>query len=460
MVRILESSYGYWSSSRSFLLVAAGAAIGIGNLARLPYLMGHYGGAVFVGVYLAALVLLGLPLLIAEWLFGRWTRADPVSGFTQVGQSHHVRRSLRLLGWASLAAAVGLLSYYSVIAGWSLGFAFRGASGSLAGDPEAARESFLALAQDPERALAWHTLFMVTACMIVSHGVRDGIERAARYLVPAAMAAALALTAYAALHADVAATYRWLLEPRIADLGWKGIVEALQQAFFTLALGFGAMLTLGAYLPAGAPLVRLAIGVVLIDLVFNLLVGFVLVALALSAGLQPVAGVGMLFQVLPQALPEGLAAIWVPTSFYLMLFSVTMSAATTLLEPLTRFLMERMRLTRVFAATTGAIIVWYLGLGSLLSFSRISDLQVLGRNFFEWMQFLSTTLAAPLSALLLCTVVSRLMPLEQSRAAWGPGEAGAFRSWLWALRYPARLALCVVVTDALGLLDWLAELWS
>lgn len=459
-MNIRESSYGYWTSSRSFIWVAGGAVIGIGNISRLPYLMGEHGGVIFLLVYLAALMLVGLPLLLTEWMLGRWTRDDAVSGFKRLTETANVHRAWMWLGWLPLIGALLILSYYSVIAGWSAAYAFRAAGGIITGvDAAGARAIFAALAQDPERGLSWHTIFMVMACIIVSHGVRDGMERAAMVWVPIAFVLALMICAYALVNGNSAAALIYLLTPDFTKFGWRGLLEALHLAFFTLGLGMGVMLTLGTYLPANAPLVRLGLTVILMDTVFSLIAGVAVFALIFSAGLDPAPGLALIFQLLPQALPASTSGVWIAVMFFAMLFIITLSSATTLLETVTRFVMERQRTTRAFAATSGALVIWCVGLGTLLSFSVLQDYRWLGRNFFEWAQWLSTSWLAPLSGLLICIFAARIMPRDFARAVWGERFAPGFRVWSWLLRFPARIGLIAVLLYSAGLLDWLASLW-
>lgn len=460
-MNIRESSYGYWSSSRSFLWVAAGATVGVGNVARLPYLMGEHGGVWFLGAYVLCLLLLGLPLLMSEWMLGRWMRDDPISGLRRLITTANAARPWVVIGWLSLAGAVMILSYYSVIAGWSLAYAVRAAGGVLNGlGPEQAREAFFQLAQDPERGLSWHTIFMVVACIIVVHGFRDGIERAALRMLPAAFFIAISLCIYALASGSTSEALKFLLQPEFEKFGWRGALEALHQAFFTLTLGVGAMFALGSYLPARAPLMQLALGVILIDTLFSLLAGLAIFALIFSAGVEPVRGVALLFQALPAAIPMGLGGVLVGVSLYVMLFLVTLTSATALLEPLTRFLMDRFRTTRVFAATSSALLIWYLGLGTLLSFGVLQDVRLLGRNFFEWMQWLTVSWFAPTCSLLICIFAARILPEELSRSAFGERGTWFYPAWRGLLRYPVRLGLIVILCYSAGLLEWAAAFWG
>lgn len=458
---IRESSYGYWSSYRGFIWAASGAAIGIGNIARLPYLAGEYGGVIFLAAYVAALVLVCWPLLMAEWMLGRWTREDLISGLGRLTGAAQVHRAWVLIGTLSLVSAVLILSYYSVIAGWSMAYAIRAAGGALSGlNADSVQSVFFTLAQDPERSLAWHTIFMVIACIVVASGVRDGIERAAAYLVPAALLLVLALFihAYTAGHGQAAIEH--MLAPSWSRFGWRGALEALHQAFFTMALGLGAMYAYGSYLPASAPLARLAVTVIALDTVFSLIAGCALYALIFAAGLDPAPGLTLLFQVFPLALSPGAGGNAVATLVYLVLFFTTLIAAVALMEPAVRYSVERLRVTRVSAAMSTAILIWFLGIGTLLSFNVWQGAEIFGRNFFDWLQWLTGRVLLPLVGLLLSVLIARILPADLMGEMWGEGYPRLRAVWQWLLRFPVRLALIVLLLYCVGLVDFLVALWS
>ena len=457
---IRESSYGYWSSHRGFLLVAGGAAIGIGNIARLPYLAGEYGGLIFLLAYFVFLGVVSWPLLVAEWMIGRWTREDLISGLGRMTETAKVSRAWMLIGVLSLVAAVLILSYYSVIAGWSVAYAFRAAGGALRElDAEGVHQVFFTLAQDPERSLAWHTIFMVVVCLVVAAGVREGIERAANYLVPAAFVFMVGVAVYAWTRGDSAAAIHHMLSPDWSRFGWRGAIEALHQAFFTMALGLGAMVAYGSYLPADAPVLRMAAGVVVLDTAFSLLAGGTLYSLIFAAGLDPAPGLTLLFQVFPLTLSQGVTE-GVAIAIYLVMFMITLIAAAALMQPAVRYLMERLRVTRVSAAITCGIVIWFLGLGTLLSFNIMQSVEMFGRNFFDWLQWLTGRLLLPTVGLLLCVFVSRILPDELLGEMWGTSAPRALAVWKWMLRFPARIALIVLLLYCVGVLDFMVGLWS
>jgi neurotransmitter:Na+ symporter, NSS family len=458
---IRESSYGYWQSYRGFVWVAAGAAIGIGNIARLPYLAGEYGGAIFLAAYFLFLAVVSWPLLAAEWMIGRWTREDLVSGLGRMSHAARAHRSWVLIGWLSLLSAVLVLSYYSVIAGWSMAYGLRAAGGALSHlDGVGVQRMFLALAQDPERSLAWHTIFMVVACVIVASGVRDGIERAARYLVPGAFMLMGGVFIYAYASGDTQSAIHHVLAPDWSRFGWRGAMEALHQAFFTLGLGLGAMVAYGSYLPANAPVLRLAAGIIVLDSLFSLIAGSALYAMIFAAGLDPAPGLTVLFQVFPLALSQLTGSAGVAAIVYSVMFLITLMAAAALMEPAVRYLLERLRITRVAAAVACAIIIWFIGLGTLLSFNIMQSVEVFGRNFFDWLQWLTGRLALPLVSLLLCVFVGRILPADVVDDMWGTGPRRGQVAWLWLLRFPVRVALIALLLYTIGFIDFLVGLWS
>lgn len=458
---IRESSYGYWSSYRGFIWAASGAAIGIGNIARLPYLAGEYGGVIFLAAYVAALALVCWPLLMSEWMLGRWTREDLISGLGRLTEAAQVHRAWVLIGTLSLISAVLILSYYSVIAGWSMAYALRAASGALSHlDGDSVQSVFFTLAQDPERSLAWHTIFMVIACIVVASGIRDGIERAAGYLVPAALVLVMGLFLYAYSAGNGQAVIAHMLAPDWSRFGWRGAMEALHQAFFTIAIGLGAMYTFGSYLPASAPLGRLAAAVIVVDTLFSLVAGCALYALIFAAGLDPAPGLTLLFQVFPLTLSPGIGGNAVATLVYLVLFCTTLIAAAALMEPAVRYAVERLRITRVSAAMSTAIVIWFLGIGTLLSFNIWQGAEIFGRNFFDWLQWITGRVLLPLIGLLLSVLIARILPADLMSEMWGEGYPRLRAVWQWLLRFPVRVALIALLLYCIGLVEFLVWLWS
>jgi neurotransmitter:Na+ symporter, NSS family len=226
-----------------------------------------------------------------------------------------------------------------------------------------------------------------------------------------------------------------------------------------MALGLGAMVAYGSYLPADAPVLRMAAGVLVLDTVFSLLAGGALYSLIFAAGLNPAPGITLLFQVFPRTLSHGVPS-GIAVAVYLVLFMITLTAAVALMEPAVRYLVERLRVTRVSAAIGCGIAIWFLGLGTLLSFNIMQSVEIFGRNFFDNLQWLTGRMLLPLVGLLLTVFVSRILPDELLGEMWGTSSPRALAAWKWMLRFPARVALMVLLVYCVGLLDFMVELWS
>ncbi|ULQ46415.1 sodium-dependent transporter [Flagellatimonas centrodinii] len=456
---IRESRFGTWQSTRAFVWVAVGACVGIGNLVRLPSLLDANGGVWFLALYGVAMLVLGLPLLVAEWALGRWMREDLVTGLRHLAEAAGARAAWAWLGGLMVGSAALILSYYSVMAGWSLGYVFRAAAGGLGGiSPAALTETFLQLAREPERGLAWHTIFMVMACIVVAHGFREGIERIALRVIPLALLTALLLLAWLVWRLPGDSLLAWLA-PSAPTAGWLVAgLRALQEAFVTLSLGVGVMITLGSYLPTRTPLVRTALAVISLDLLFSLILGGALFLMLGAASVPPARGLGLIFQSLPSALPVGVEGAIVGVAFYGLALTLTLASGVALLEPVTRYAMERWRVTRVFAATSSSVVIWAFGVLTLLSFHGDTPLRFAGVTVFEALQFMTAQVAAPVAGLLLCVFCGRIIPRELARAAYGEGRG--FAAWSFCLRYPARLGLLVLLLQALGVMEKLIGLWQ
>lgn len=448
-----------WSSPAAFVLAASAVVIGLGNVMRMPYLLTEYGGSAFLLVYLLALAMMGLPLFVGELILGRGQRSDLVSMLTnwatQAGLS-------RLWGWCGYAALIGaamVLSYYSVIAGWSLAYVPRAASGALSALGDAGmREQFLALVSDPEKGLGWHTMFMVAATICTSYGLRRGIEPITRRLLVVMVLALLALVFLAATLEGATQALTVLFVPDFSELGWQGVIKALHQAFFTLTLGTGVFMAFGAYLRNKVELWQVGLAVVVLDTLFALAGAFVVIAILGTADVALTDGLLLIFQSMPTALMQ-VTGHWFTTLFFLLVLLVALTSALGLMEPVIVWLQSRFGLTRHYAATTAGLLIWFIGLGTLLSFNIWSDITLLGRTFFEWLSLLSTRIVLPLFGALICVLIGRFLPPYLIAREWRHSLGAIFIAWRWLLRYPARIGLILVVLYAVGVFAFIKDFW-
>lgn len=450
---------GYWSSPVAFVCAAAAVVIGLGNVVRMPYLITEYGGGAFLLVYLIALLVMGLPLLVAELMLGRGARGDLVSMLMAWSERAGLGRFWSWAGYAALAGAAMVLSYYSVIAGWSLAYVPRTAAGALASlDAAGMRAQFLALVGDPEKGLGWHTMFMVVTTIFAAHGVRRGLEPALRRLLALMFLLLLVFVVFAATLDGAGSALKTLFQPHFAALGWQGVIEAIHQAFYTLTLGAGVMLAFGAYLRDDVELWHVGLAVVVLDTLFTLAAAFAVSSILATAGAPMSDGLGLAFESVPVALAQTGNA-WFAMLFFVLLLLVSLTSALGLMEPVVMWLQYRFGMSRINAATTAGLSVWFLGLGTLLSFNVLGDLTVLGRTFFDWLSMLSTSVILPLFGIAMCLFVGRFLPAQLVAQEWGGTAGNAFTAWRWLLRYPARVGLIIVMLYALGAFAFIRRFW-
>ena len=255
-----------------FVLAATGSAVGLGNIWKFPYITGEYGGGAFVLVYLLCIAVIGLPVMMVEILLGRRGRQSPINTMNTLAKEEGRSHGWVALGWMGVVAGFLILCYYSVIAGWALSYVFRTGSGAFLGvTSDGVNHIFSELVTDPERLLAWHTIFMVMTMIVVARGVKHGLEKAVRFLMPALLALLLMTVPYSMTTGHFMEGVHFLFTPGPID--GQGVLIAMGHAFFTLSLGMGAIMVYGSYLPSGVSISKMSLLIALMDTLVALLAG-------------------------------------------------------------------------------------------------------------------------------------------------------------------------------------------
>lgn len=456
---VRESIHGSWSSRWTFILAVTGATVGLGNIWTFPYTIGLRGGGAFFLVYLACLLLIGLPMMIAELVLGRRGRHSPVNTlFTLAIESGH-NPIWKYLGFICIFASLIFLSYYSVLSGWAIYFTLLSASAQFTGITSAGiKTRFFNFIQDPVYLLLFHTLFMMMTMYVVSVGVRGGLERAAKILVPALMIILLVLLVYAADSNNFGKGFEFMLHPDFSSLDWAAIFKAMEHAFFTLSLGLGVIMIYGAYLPQRVPILESSLIIVGIDTLVTLLVGLAIFPVLFAGGLQPSSGADLLFINLPLALGQLPWGAFFSTLFYLMILLAAWTSAIALLEPAVSWLMENYGFRRVKAAFVSGTFVWFLGIFTVFSFNhwqfRFSLFGHLHQNgFFDVFDQLTTKIMLPLAGILLVLFAGWFMSTDASRDELEAHE-WLYQSWLFLARFVSPSAMLLVFLYSIGVIKF------
>jgi NSS family neurotransmitter:Na+ symporter len=442
-----------WSSPRMFVLAAGGAVIGFNNFWQFPELAVRYGGGAFVAVYLLCVLLLGVPLLMAEFALGRAGKASPIATFRFLAKRVRAVSLWQLVGGMGVLAAFLILSYLSVIAGWVIAFALRAGLGVFAGlTADGLNAQFAQLVRDPEKQLFWHMLFIVMTMVVVGRGVRHGLEAVARFAVPLLLVLLLGLAAYAATTDAFAHAASVLFLPDFDKLSAGGVLAALAQAFFSLGLGAGAMLMYGAYLHADARIPRLSLYVAGIDTATSLVAALAVFALLFAANINPTSGPSLVFQAIPLAfdvLPFGRVML---TLFYVLLIVVAWTSACALAEPTMVWLSERFGMSLRRSTILCGFGAWILGVACLLSFNAwaypFTFFGAVKRfGFFDTLQVATAQVLLPLAGLLTAVFTGWVLSRDMLRAALPLRPAGLYFLWRWLLRWAIPAMLLIVLLN-------------
>ena len=442
--------HGMWSSRLAFILAATGSAVGLGNIWRFPYLASDNGGGAFVLVYLGCIFFVGLPVLIAEILIGRHGRRSPITTLTAITRETGAARGWIGIGWIGIVAGVLILSFYSVVGGWTLRYAWLYLAQLFGGpaitDPPAVFGGMLA---DPVGLAFWHALFMGVTVGVVALGVEKGLERAVRFLMPALFLTLLLLVLYGATTGHLGQAASWLFKPDWSKVDAGVFVAAMGQAFFTLSLGMCAMMTYGAYLPANVSIPRTVAIVAVCDTTVALMAGLAIFPIVIGFGISPEGGgPGLIFTSLPLAFEAMTGGIVYGLAFFALLFVAAWTSSISLLEPATAYLVERGR-SRKGAAIMMALLCWALGLLTVFSFNLLSHVRLLDRDLMGMIELIANDIMLPVGGLLIALFAGWVLKDGILREQLAGIPAWGFTLWRWLLRLLCPLLVAAVLINAL-----------
>lgn len=439
-----KSIHGQWSSRWAFILAATGSAVGLGNIWKFPYIAGEYGGGAFVLVYLGCIALVGVPIMAAEIMLGRRGRQSPINTMRTLAEEGDHSPHWQWLGWAGVITGFLILSFYAVIAGWALAYVFRLGGGILTGaDATRVAQTFSELTGDGERVLAWYTIFLVMTLIVVSRGVRNGLEQAVKFLMPALFVLLLILVGYAMNEGAFLRGVHFLFDPDFSKLDAEGVLVAMGHAFFTLSLGMGAIMVYGSYLSDRASILKTTFAIAGMDTLVALLAGLAIFPIVFAHGLEPGSGPGLLFQTLPIAFSEMPWGGFFGMLFFILVVFAAWTSSISLIEPAVTWLVENHGMSRVKAATGVGLAVWFFGLGSVLSFNLWGDAKFLMGTWFDNIDFLTANILLPLGGLFIALFAGWMMPRAASQDELGH-DGAAYALWRFVLRYITPLGVLTV----------------
>ena len=447
----MSDNRGQWRGQWAFILAAAGAAIGLGNIWKFPYMAGDNGGGAFVVVYLLCVIAIGLPVMAAEILIGRRAQKNPVDAIRIVAHESDASTHWRHLGWWGLFGLLLVLSFYSVVGGWTLFYLYQTITGHLhhlsAQQINGVWQHFIA---SPVHMSVTHLIFMALTMCVVAMGVEKGLERASKILMPLLLLVLLALVVFAALSTGpyFMKSVHFLFDPNWHKMTATVFIDAMGHAFFTLAIGVGAMSIYGSYLPKHISIGQSIVVTALLDVVVALLAGLAIFPIIFAHHISPQGGPGLMFMSLPIAFANMSGGVVLGTLFFVLLLFAAWTSSINIAEPLVATLCERTRLNRRNAALVIGSVAWLLGLASVLSFNLWSHVQFFGQlTPFDAITDGVTNVIQPLGGIGYALFAGWVILKPHSR-----DELDFKPSWFWlwriATRYIAPVGILLIFIKA------------
>ena len=454
MQKMDRASFG---SKIGAILAAAGSAVGLGNIWRFPYEAGNHGGAAFILLYLACVFIMGMPIMIAEFTVGRRAKASTGRAFGLLANNS----KWNVIGMLGVLAGLLILGYYSVVAGWTLEYILSSVTNGFADKkPEDFVAAFQSFSQDPIRPVVWLLAFLFFTHYIVVKGVKDGIEKSSKILMPVLFILIVVLAICSMALPNANKGLEFLLKPDFSKVNADVFLGAMGQAFFSLSLGMGCLSTYASYFGSDTRLGKTALSVGVINTFVAILAGLIIFPAAFSVGIQPDAGPSLIFITLPNVFQQAFGgipflAMIFSLLFYVLLALAALTSTISLHEVVTAYLNERFKISRSRAAmlVTGFCVV--TGILSSLSLGAW-DAKFFSLGFFDLLDFVTAKLMLPLGGLLVCLFVGWYLKRSVSYEEltnYGLQKAPYFPIYMFILRYFAPIAIILIFVNELG---WLS----
>ena len=428
------------------------------------------GGGAFVMIYVLSVIFLALPIMAAEILIGKRGKQNPVNSLRTLSseasyyfkkqsdellnrtikvkkrfEDNEIFSNWELVGWMGMLAGILILSFYSVIAGWTVSYIFKSLTGSFvlitAAGSSAKFESFIS---DPEKLILWHTLFMILTCFIVSKGIKSGIEKAIKFLIPGLFIILLGLAIYSSTLEGFSDAMNYFFIIDFDKINSSVVLSAMSMAFFSLSIGMGSLMVYGSYLPDDTSIFQVSSAVAFADTLVAILAGIIIFPIVFTYNLDPnSAGPGLIFQTLPIAFGAMDYGIFISTAFFILLFFAAITSSISLIEPAITFVVEKFSISRLYATNLLGFLTWVLGILTVLSFNNLSTFTVFGMTIFDNLDYLTSKIMLPLGGLLMALFVGYVMNKAIVKNELNAGQS-IINIWLMIIKVFSPILLIII----------------
>ena len=431
----------FWTSNMGFTLACVGAAVGLGNIWKFPYMTGTQGGGAFVFVYLITIFAIAIPVAAAELLVGRKGQSDAVSSVRDIAVENKRPAGFGIIGGIGVFGSFILLTFYAVIAGWVSSYIWRALSGQIGSlDATSAGAMFTDLLASPNEMIVHQLAFLVFLGLILIRKLSAGLERANLILMPSLVVMLAFIAVYGAVAGDIKASLAYMFTPDFSKITPEVIQSAVGQGFFSVGVGAAMLMTYGAYLDKSINLGRAAITIALADTAIAILAGIGIFAIVFGQSLDPTAGPGLIFTTLPLAFAQMPFGGPLALIFFMLVYFAALTSGLSLAEVMFRWAENRFGWSRKRAIYVMLGATFLVGLSTVFSFNIWSDVKLVGRTMFDLKDYLVTAYIMPIGGLGVILFAAWVMPVETLKQAFG-GDGFLFSAWLFAGRFLAPLGI-------------------
>ena len=452
MARLERARFG---SKLGVILATAGSAVGLGNIWRFPYMAGQNGGAVFIMIYIFCILLLGIPCMISEFIIGRHGQANTARAYRKMAGG----TMWSFIGYMGVLTGFLITGYYAVVSGWCLEYVWASVLGKLHGDPAFITNYFTSFSQDPVKPVFWTLIILLTTYLIIENGVRDGIERASKLMMPTLFILLLIIVVASCMLPDAEKGIEFLFKPDFKKINGEVFLAALGQSFYSMSIAMGCICTYASYFSKHTNLTNSAVQIGVIDFIVALLAGLVIFPAAFSVGVRPDSGPSLIFITLPNVFQQAFSFIpslgyFISVLFYILLSMAALTSLMSLHEVSTAFLQEEMVITRKKAARIVTVSTIIVGAMCSLSLGAWSKYQFFGKTVFDLFDFVTGQLFLPIVGFLTCIFIGWFVPHKIVRdefTNWGTLRNGTlFHIYLLLVKYVCPVCILFIFLRQLG----------
>lgn len=449
-----QTERGSFGSKLGIILATAGSAVGLGNVWRFPYITGQNGGAAFIIIYVACVLLLGIPCMVSEFIIGRHGASNTARAYSKLAHG----TAWKYVGGLGVLTGFLITGYYAVVSGWCLQYIFASTIGQLKGDPQYFIEYFARFSQDPLQPIFWMLVFMAMTHFVIVHGVRGGIEKASKLLMPTLFILLLVIVVASCLLPDAGKGITFLFQPDFSKVDSQVFLGALGQAFYSLSIAMGCICTYASYFSRHTNLLNSAVQISVIDCIVAILAGLMIFPAAFSVGVNPDSGPSLIFITLPNVFQQAFAGLpllgyVISMLFYSLLALAALTSLISLHEVSTAFFYEELHITRKNGALIVTIVCSLIGVFCSLSLGRWNGLAIQGMSLFDIFDFVTGQIFLPVGGFLTCLFIGWYVPkavVKNEFTNWGTVSGNLFGLFLFCVRYVCPVAIATIFFHQLG----------